>query len=385
MLVAGPGDAAWGLGGASMHDATRVVHAGLPEPSQGLPFLPGPVFAAAYHLAGDPASSPYTYGRYHNPSWTLFERALGDLEGGEAVVFASGMAATAAVLGSVLRPGEVAVLPADGYYTARMLAEGFFAQVGVQVRTAPTADNAQAECLDGAKLLWLESPSNPGLDVCDIAALASAARARGALVVVDNTTATVLGQRPLALGADFSLASDTKGLSGHGDLVLGHVAVRDPAWAERLRSWRTQFGAIPGPMEVWLAHRSLGTLDLRLERMTANALAVARFLAGHPEVRRVRYPGLPEDPAHPVAARQMSRFGPVVSFELASAAAAEAFLGACRLVLQATSFGGLHSTAERRARWGGDKVADGFIRLSAGCEHPDDLVSDVAQALAAVS
>jgi cystathionine gamma-lyase len=366
-----------------MHAATQIVHAGLPEPSQGQPFLPGPVFAGPFHLAGDPASSAYTYGRYHNPTWTLFERALGELEGGEAVVFASGMAATAAVLGSFLRPGEVAVLPADGYYTARMLAEGFFAQIGVEVRMAPTAGDTHAGCLDGAKLLWLESPSNPGLDVCDIAALVRVAHERGALVVVDNTTATVLGQRPLALGADFSLASDTKGLTGHGDLVLGHVAARDADLAQRLRSWRTQFGAVPGPMEVWLAHRSLGTLDMRLERMCANALAVAGFLAGRAEVRRVRYPGLPSDPAHAVAARQMSRFGPVVCFELASAEAAEKFLGACRLVLQATSFGGLQTTAERRARWGGDKVPGGFVRLSAGCEHREDLLSDTAQALAA--
>jgi len=367
-----------------MHDATLVVRAGLPEPAQGLPFLPGPVFAGPFHLAGDPASSAYTYGRYHNPTWAHFERALGELEGGETVVFGSGMAATAAVLGTVLRPGDLAILPADGYYTARMLAEGFFTQIGVRVRIAPTAGDAQGECLDGAKLLWLESPSNPGLDVCDIAALAALAHQRGILVLVDNTTATVLGQRPLSLGADFSLASDTKGLTGHGDLVLGHVAVRDPQWAQRLRSWRTQFGAIPGPMEVWLAHRSLGTLDVRLERMTGNALAVARFLAGRPEVRRVRYPGLANDPAHAVAARQMSRFGPVVSFELASAVAAEKFLGACRLVLQATSFGGLHTTAERRARWGGDRVPEGFVRLSAGCEHPDDLLSDIERALAAL-
>jgi cystathionine gamma-lyase len=365
-----------------MHDATRVVRAGLPEPAQGQSFLPGPVFAGPFHLAGDPASSAYTYGRYHNPTWTVFEQALGELEGGEAVVFASGMAATSALLGSVLRPGEVAVLPADGYYTARMLAEGFFAQIGVQVRTAPTAGDAQARCLDGARLLWLESPSNPGLDVCDLAALARLAHERGALVAVDNTTATVLGQRPLSLGADFSLASDTKALTGHGDLVLGHVAVRDPQWVQRLRGWRTQFGAVPGPMEVWLAHRSLATLDVRLERMCANALAVAQFLTGRPEVRRVRYPGLPGDPAHAVAARQMSRFGPVVSFEVASAATAEKFLGACRVVLQATSFGGLHTTAERRARWGGDKVPEGFIRLSAGCEHWEDLLCDLAQALA---
>jgi cystathionine gamma-lyase len=361
-----------GDGSGKLRDATRVVRAGLPEAAQGQPFHPGPVFAAPYHVAGDPASAPYTYGRFHNPTWTHFENALGELEGGEAVVFASGMAATAAILSTVLAPGDSVLLPADGYYTTRTLASSFFAARGVTVRTAGPPD--------GAKLLWLETPSNPGLDVCDIAALARAAHDRGALVVVDNTTATVLGQRPLSLGADFSLASDTKALTGHSDLVLGHVAVRDPDWAQRLRTWRTQFGAIPGPMEVWLAHRSLLTLDVRLERMGANALAIARFLQDRGIA--VRYPGLPGDPGHALAARQMTRFGPVVSFELPSAAAAETFLSRARLIAQSTSFGGVHTSAERRARWGGDKVPDGFIRLSAGCEHIDDLLEDLRQALA---
>jgi cystathionine gamma-lyase len=368
-----------------MRDATRVVRAGLPAPSQGQPFLPGPVFAAPFHLAGGPASAAFSYGRYHNPTWGHFERALSELEGGQAIIFASGMAAAAAVFGCTLGPGDALVLPADGYYTARMLAEGYFASFGVEVRSAPTADNGQAQRLDGAKLLWLESPTNPGLDVCDIAHLAAEAHARGVLVAVDNTTATVLGQRPLDLGADFSLASDTKALTGHADIVLGHVAVRDAQWADRLRGWRTQFGAVPGPMEVWLAHRSLGTLELRLARMVANALGIARFLSGRPEVKRVRYPGLPADPAHETAVRQMQRFGPVVGFELASHTAAEKFLSACRLIIQATSFGGLHTTAERRARWGSDKVADSFIRLSAGCEHHDDLLEDLAQALSSLA
>jgi cystathionine gamma-lyase len=366
-----------------MHDATRAVHAGRPDPVQGEPFLPGPTFASTFHLAGDPASSPYSYGRYHNPTWTLYELALSELEGGEVVAFGSGMAAVAAVLGTVLRPGEAVVLPSDGYYTARMLAQGYFAGIGVEVRIAPTAGGAQAGHLKGARLLWLESPSNPGLDVCDLTALTSTAHAQGMLVAVDNTTPTVLGQRPLALGADFSVASDTKALTGHGDLVLGHVAARDTEWSHRLRTWRTQMGAIPGPMEAWLAHRSLATLDVRLERMCANALAIARFLAGRSEIRRVRYPGLPTDPAHGIASRQMSRFGPIVSFELASGQHAERFLNACKLVLQATSFGGIQSTAEQRSRWGGDKVPEGFIRLSAGCEHIDDLIADLTQALSA--
>jgi cystathionine gamma-lyase len=179
------------------------------------------------------------------------------------------------------------------------------------------------------------------------------------------------------------VAADTKALTGHGDVLLGHVAVRDPEWKQRLLAWRTQIGSIPGPMEVWLAHRSLATLDVRLERMCSNALAIAESLTGRPEVNSVRYPGLPGHPAHAVASRQMTRFGPVVSFELADRGAGERFLAACELLWEATSFGGVHTTAERRARWGGDKVPEGLIRLSVGCEHLDDLLADLSRGLCA--
>ncbi len=364
-----------------MKPATRVVRAGLPAPQQSAPYLPGPTFAAPYHAAGEPSSAPYNYGRLHNPTWTLFEDALAELEGGKALVFASGMAAIAAVFGAVLRPGDKVVLPSDSYYLARVMANGYFTQMGVQVVMAPTANNSQLEHLDGAKLLWLETPSNPNLDVCDIAALVEAAQARGVLVAVDNTTATPLGQQPLALGADFSVASDTKALTGHSDLILGHVAVREPALLDGIRMWRNQIGAVPGPMEVWLAHRSLATLHLRLERQCASALAIARYLAAHPAVADVRYPGLPQHPAHELAARQMNYFGTIVGFTLADEAAAQGFLSASKLIYEATSFGSLHSTAERRARWGGDVVAAGFIRMNVGCEDVEDLLADLAQAL----
>jgi cystathionine gamma-lyase len=368
-----------------MRDGTRVIRAGLPGFAQGEPFLPGPTFANPYHLAGNPSSSPYSYGRYHNPTWTHFEQALSELEGGTAIVFPSGMAAVTAVLGSVLRPDKVLVMPSDGYYTARMLAEEYFASLGIEVRVAPTADNAQIEQLKGATLLWLETPSNPGLDVCDLATLITAAHHHGALVAVDNTTATPLSQQPLAYGADFVISSDSKALTGHGDLLLGHVATREPGWAERLYAFRSQQGAIAGPMEVWLAHRSLATLDMRLERQSQNALEIARFLASRPEVKLVRYPGLPQDPAHAIATRQMKLYGPIVSFVLEGKTQAERFLEACRLILQATSFGSVHTTAERRARWGGDKIPEGFIRLSVGCEDAQDLIDDFSQALAKIA
>ena len=374
-----------------MRDATRVVRAGCEpvgssdpgpgEPGQGEPFRPGPVFAAAYRHTGDPQGDQYTYGRTANPTWTAYESALAELEGGPCLIFASGMAATAAVLLSTLSPGDVVVLPSDGYYAARVLADGHLARMGVVVRSAPTARDAQRALLDGARLLWLESPSNPELDVCDLAGLADAAHQVGALVAVDNTTATVLGQRPLALGADFSVSSDTKAMTGHGDVLLGHVAVSDPALLAPLLAWRTLVGAIPGPMETWLAHRSLATLDVRLQRQCSSALRVATALQGHPAVLRVRYPGLPGDPAHEQAGRQMSLFGPLVSFVLADQAAAERWLAGARLVGPATSFGAVHTTAERRGRWGTDAVEPGFIRLSIGVEDPDDLVEDILQAL----
>ncbi len=364
-----------------MRIGTKVIRAGLSPTTQGEPFLASVTFAGPYHTAGDPSTSPYTYGRYHNPTWTQFEQALTELEGGTAVSFASGMAAVAAVFGTTLQAGDILVMPSDSYYAARLLVEEFCQKMGVQVKKTPTAGNGQLQHLDGAKLLWLETPSNPGLDVCDIALLADAAHEKGVLVAVDNTTPTVLGQNPLALSADFSVASDTKALTGHSDLILGHVAVRDPTWADKIRSWRTQMGAVPGPMEVWLAHRSLGTLEIRLERQCRNALIISEYLATRPDVRGLRYPGLKSDPAHEIAAQQMQFYGPVISFVLASRDHAEQFLSACNLVIEATSFGGIRTTAERRARWGGDTVPEGFIRFSVGCEDSDDLIDDIRQAM----
>jgi cystathionine gamma-lyase len=361
---------------------TRVVHAGLPAPEQGEPFLPGPTFAAPYHLSGPIDAGPYVYNRYGNPTWARYEEALGELESGTAVVFPSGMAAVSAVLQELTAPGDVLVAPADGYPGVRDVAAAHLAPAGVEVRLVPTDDAAIRAALDGATLVWVEVPSNPGLAVLDLAALADDVHAAGALLAVDNTLATPLLQQPLELGADLSMASATKALSGHSDLLLGHVATRDEALVERLVAWRTRGGAIAGPFEVWLAHRSLATLDVRVQRQCANAAALAKALDADPRVRGVRYPGLPSHQGHEVAARQMGgRFGMVVGFELAGAEEAQAFLAACELVAESTSFGGVHSSAERRARWGTDDVSEGFIRLSAGLEEADDLVADVLRAL----
>ncbi|WP_233576247.1 cystathionine gamma-lyase [Saccharopolyspora rhizosphaerae] len=360
-------------------DGTRVVHGGHPEPEAGSPLLPGPVFAAPYHLGASGPSSDF-YGRAGNPTWRALESAIGELDGGHCVLLPSGMAAISTLLRAVLRTGDKLVLPSDGYYATRQFVTDELTELQLDVREIATTGPWTDDVFDGARLVLLETPSNPGGDVCDIAELAGRAHAAGALLAVDNTTATPLGQRPLELGADVVVASDTKALSGHSDLLMGHVSVRDEELANRLVRARSLSGAIPGPFESWLAHRSMGTLDLRLSRQAENAAALVEALSGHPAVSELRWPGWSQDPAHALASKQMRRFGGVFRFELADADAVQAFLGRSRLVVAATSFGGLHSTADRRAQWG-DPVPEGFVRFSAGCEDPDDLVRDVLQAL----
>ena len=335
----------------------------------GDPFLPGPTFAAPYHLSGDPAGSEFTYARFDNPTWRAYEEALGTLEGGRAAVFASGMGAISTLLLTLLEPGDRLVIPSDAYYTVRTLTRDL---LPFDVREVPTDTQAYVDAVRDAKVIWIETPSNPGLEVVDIRAVVEAA---DGVVVVDNTLATPLGQRPLALGADYSVVSASKAITGHSDLILGYVAAAD---VEPLRTARAKLGTVAGPFEVWLAHRSLATLDVRLERQCANAMRLAEVVGEHVPVR---YPGLPSDPAHGIAAHQMESFGPVIGFTLPSAEAADAFLAAAELVTEATSFGGVHTMAERRARWPDTGVPEGFIRFSVGCETPADLLADVEQAL----
>jgi cystathionine gamma-lyase len=319
-----------------------------------------------------------SYGRPDSSTRRLLEAAIGGLEGGDCLVFATGMAAISAALLSLVPSGSTIVLPSDGYFATRAWARSALEPRGITVTLVPTAGPYPP--LDGVRMVLLETPANPGLDVVDIAELATAVHAAGGLLAVDNTTATPLGQNPLALGADLVVASGTKALTGHSDLLLGYVATREPSILDTLRAWRNATGGIPGNFDAWLAHRSMGTLDLRLSRQTANAAAVAEALARHPAVRSVRWPGRVEDPSYVVAARQMRRIPGVVTFTLDSAEAVARFLKSSRLVVPATSFGGLHTTADRRAQWG-DDAAPGLVRLSCGIEDTADLVADITTAL----
>jgi cystathionine gamma-lyase len=368
-------------------DGTRSVRAGEQAAVPGAPLRPSPVFAAPFHLGDQPprAGGADAYARTEHPTLRDFEAAVGALDGGRCLSFATGMAAISAAVLACVGAGDRVVLPSDGYYTTRLLAAEELARFGVRVEYVPTPEIEAVAArgdLDGARLVLLETPSNPLLDVCDIAAVARAVRAAGAVLAVDNTTATPLGQRPLELGADLTVASDTKALTGHSDLLLGHVSTTDDELYARMAAWRGHTGSTPGPFEAWLGHRSMSTLDLRLARQAANAAAVAEVLASSPAVRSVRWPWRTGDPSFALAARQMLRPGGVVSAELADENAVSRLLAGTRLWTAATSFGGVHSTVDRRAQWGGDDVPAGFVRLSCGIEDTADLVADLSAGLA---
>ncbi len=360
-------------------DAARLLHLRAAGLDKGAPLALPLTLASMFHLPGDPEPGVPGYGRSDNPTWEALEELLGVLDGAPALAFPSGMAAISAALFATLRAGDRLLLPSDGYYTPRSLASRFLEGLGIVVETRPTARFA-AGGFEGVRAVLIETPSNPGLDLVDLAAVTEAVRAAGGVSIVDNTTMTAFGQHPLELGADILVAADTKAPGGHSDLLMGHVATRDAELFERMRDWRTLSGTIPGPFEAWLLHRSLETLELRFDRMCTNAEILAAHLDVHPAVRDLRFPGLLTHPHHGLAARQMQRMGFLIGFTLDSAAAAERFIVACPLIQPATSFGGVHTTAERRARWG-DAVAPGFVRLSVGTEPASALVEAVLAAL----
>jgi cystathionine gamma-synthase len=372
---------------------TVVVAAGRPAREHDAPANPPLVLSTTFHETRAPEPGDRIYGRMSNPSWDPFEEALGRLEGAAlpALVFASGLGAAAAAL-SLVPAGGTVIMPRHAYAGSVSLATAEAAAGRFTLRTVNIADTdavlREIDALPGspAGMLWLESPTNPMLEVAETARLADAARAAGALVVTDNTFNTPLLSRPLETGADVVLHSVTKYLSGHSDVVLGALATSDPALRERLLAHRTLHGAVAGPFEVWLALRGLRTLSVRMERAQANAAELAARLAGHPAVDRVRFPGLPQDPGHERAKAQLSGFGAIVCIEPAGGVeAAEALVEAVRLWLPATSLGGVESLIERRRRQPGEPatVPESLVRLSVGIENVEDLWADLENALKA--
>jgi len=359
--------------------AARLLHHRDATLAPGDSVVPAIWPTAVFHLPGNPSNVPYVYGRYSNPTWEALEAALGVIEGAETLIFPSGMAAIAAVLFTTARAGDRVLVPADGYFATRALADQFLKTLGVKVETRPTARFLEGG-FDGFRLVHAETPSNPSLDVCDLREAAVLAKAAGAVFSVDNTTMTALGQRPLELGADIVVCAGTKAVNGHSDALMGHVATRDGALMARLKDWRKYSGSIPGPFEAWLVFRGLETLEVRFARMCATAGVIAERLERHERVLAVRYPGLKSDPSHAIAAKQMLTFGSMISLTLRDTGAAEQFIADCPYIQPSTSFGGVRTSAERRARWG-DSVADGFVRLSIGLEPVEPLWASIDSAL----
>ncbi|MFT4470355.1 trans-sulfuration enzyme family protein [Arthrobacter sulfonylureivorans] len=367
---------------------TVVVSAGRPPRDHDAPVNPPVVLSSTFFGRGEVVQGDRAYGRYSNPTWDPFEETLAELEGAAlpGLVFASGLAAVSAAL-SLIPSGGVLVMPRHSYQGSLAMAEQLAERGELQLRTVDIADtDAVRAQLGGADMLWLESPTNPMLEIAEVEALASAAHQAGALVVADNTFSTPLGQRPLAAGVDVVVHSVTKYLAGHSDVVLGAVVTSSEELRSKLLVHRSLHGAIAGPFETWLALRGVRTMALRIERSQATAGELARKLQQHPAVEAVRYPGLPDDPGHARAAAQMDGFGSIIAIQVkGGGAAADKVIDALRLWLPATSLGGVESLIERRRRHVNepDSVPENLLRLSVGIENPADLWADLDQALIA--
>ena len=332
------------------------------------------------------AGGPIGYGRYGNETWTSLETAIGALEGGKTLSYSSGMAAVSAVF-STLPVGAKVVASNQGYSGVMTLLGKLSEAKRINATLVSIANTDEViAALDGADLLWLESPTNPSLDVADLPALIKAAKSRNITVAVDNTFATALIQQPLLLGADIVMNSVTKYLAGHSDVILGSLSTNSPDLFKAIEDARKFNGSIPGPFEAWLALRGIRTFPLRFQRASDNAMEIAKRLSTHPLVTRVRYPGLPTDPQHLKAKEFMKGFGAIVSFEYAgSASATDRVCDSSKIITHATSLGGVESLWERRRRWPIESasVPESLIRISVGCEDVDDLWADIDAALQA--
>jgi len=362
--------------------STLAILAGKEKSVPGGPLSVPPVLASSFH-----AGSDRSYARDGNPTWEAFESAIGALDGGTAVAFSSGMAATAAVLEGLPPTGHVVMADSAYAEVREMLAEREAAGRLRATFTDITDVEETTSLLPGADMLWLDAISNPSLDVPELDVLARAAHQNGVLVVVDATLVTPVLQQPLALGADLVVHSATKAIGGHSDLLLGVAVAASEATAGRLVDARTMFGATPGTLEAWLALRGLRTLPIRIERAQETASILARELAAREDVTWIRYPGLPDDPSRATAERLLRGPGTMIAFELqGDMERAEAICDSVEVITHAASLGGVETLIERHGRWRcATDVPDGLIRLSVGCEHPDDLWRDLERALDATS
>ena len=350
----------------SLHPETSAITAGRPEAAPDASLNPPLIFSSTYHAGG-----PVGYGRYGNESWSALETAISQLEGGETLSFSSGMAAISAVF-SILPIGAPVVASNQGYSGTMGLLNQHHASGRLEVRFVDITNTEEViGAMKGAALLWLESPTNPCLDLADLPALISAAKKLTIGVGVDNTFATPLVQQPLSMGADIVMHSVTKFLAGHSDVVLGSLSISDPALFKRLEEARRFNGSIPGPFEAWLALRGIRSFPVRFRAAEKNAQQLVTRLQSHAKITKVRYPG----------------FGAVISFEVdGTAEQAEKVCESSRLITHATSLGGIESLWERRRRWAleSPSVPEQLIRLSVGCEHVEDIWQDIERALGAL-
>ena len=347
----------------SLHPETSAITAGRPEAAPDASLNPPLIFSSTYHAGG-----PVGYGRYGNESWSALETAISQLEGGETLSFSSGMAAISAVF-SILPIGAPVVASNQGYSGTMGLLNQHHASGRLEVRFVDITNTEEViGAMKGAALLWLESPTNPCLDLADLPTLISAAKKLTIGVGVDNTFATPLVQQPLSMGADIVMHSVTKFLAGHSDVVLGSLSISDPALFKRLEEARRFNGSIPGPFEAWLALRGIRSFPVRFRAAEKNTQQLVTRLQSHAKITKVRYPG----------------FGAVISFEVdGTAEQAEKVCESSRLITHATSLGGIESLWERRRRWAleSPSVPEQLIRLSVGCEHVEDIWQDIELAL----
>lgn len=354
---------------------SQVVAAGRPAKKPDGALNPSIALNSTFHEGG-----PIGYGRYGNEAWSALEEAISILEGGQTLILSSGMAAISSVF-SLLPPGAVIVAAENGYQGTTTMLKKMHDAKKIEVRfvNLPNTDEV-LKALPGAQMLYLESPTNPAIEVVDLPVVIAAGKKQGSIVVVDNTLATPMVQNPLALGADIALHSVTKYLSGHSDVLLGAVITKDKSIFEGIEQARRYGGAIAGPFEAWIALRGLRTFALRMQRSQENAMELAKRLEQDPRVLKVRFPGLPSDPYHERAKTFMKGFGAMISFEVkAEIAQIDKMCNSSNLITNATSLGGVESIWERRRRWATEShtIPENLVRFSVGIENVNDLWSDI--------